>query len=247
MLNGYTLPSNIKTINSYACTNQINRIVLNEGLETINASALIVIDINIPSTVTYLRPNSFSEVENISVSPDNTKYDSRNNCNCVIETVTNELVAVGLNYNIPSSVKSIGNAVFGYTYRFKSITIPDTVESINDMMAFAFCYNLESLVLPKNIKFGTRQDMYFSIEGCSSLKSFTIPSTVKYLNKTDLYSLSSLEYLSIPAITKIDADAFSNTPKLTKVKIDLTQAQWEALNYDDASDRLKNIEFEFKS
>jgi hypothetical protein len=252
VLNGYELPSNIKTIEDSALTkNVVDTIILNEGLTTVEDRGLYVKNIIMPKSLVNIRPQSFYEVENISVASGNEKYNSQDNC--VIETATNELVAVGLNYKIPSTVKSIGYGVFSYTNRFTSITIPNTVKTISGTFAFAFCSNLETLVLPSDIKFENSSTgvginyMNFAIEGCSKLKSFNIPETVTYLYATDLFGLGSLEYLYIPAITKIDKDVFKNTPKLTRVKINLTQAQWEALEYEDTSDKLKYIGFEFKS
>ena len=250
-LNGYELPSNIRTIEDAALTSRIDTIVLNEGLTTVEDRGLYVKNIILPKSLKNIRPQSFYEVENISVASGNEKYNSQDNC--VIETATNKLVAVGLNFKIPSTVKSIGYGVFGYTNRFTSITIPNTVKTISGTFAFAFCSNLETLVLPSDIKFvhsstGVELNhMNYAIEGCSKLKSFNIPETVTYLQATDLYGLGSLEYLYIPAITKIDKDVFRNTPKLTNVKINLTQAKWEALEYEDTSEKLKDIEFKFNS
>lgn len=252
VLNGYELPSNIKSIEDSALSkNVVDTIILNEGLTTVEDSGLYVKNIIMPKSLVNIRPQSFYEVENISVVSGNEKYNSQDNC--VIETATNELVAVGLNFKIPSTVKSIGYAVFGYTNRFTSITIPNTVKTISGIFAFAFCSNLETLVLPSDIKFVNSSTgveinyMNYAIEGCSKLKSFNIPETVTYLQATDLYGLGSLEYLYIPAITKIDKDVFKNTPNLTNVKINLTQSKWEALGYEDTSDKLKDIVFKFNS
>lgn len=251
VMNGFEFPSNIKTINTNSLTNRVDTIILNEGLTTVNDTGLYVNNIIVPKSLTKLVARSFYEVENISVASGNPKYDSRDNCNCVIETETNELKMVGKNYKIPSSVTSISSSVFGYTSRFTSITIPSTVRQIDGDFTFGFCSNLVTLVLPSDIRFvnGISQvnHMRYAIEGCSNLKSFNIPDTVTCLYSTDLYNLNSLEYLYIPAITKIDKDVFKNTPKLTKVKINLTKSEWDALEYVDTSNRLKDIEFEFKS
>ena len=67
----------------------------------------------------------------------NKKYDSRDNCNAIIETETNSLIVGGKNSIIPNSVTSIGiNAFLGRD--ISSIIIPSNVTSIG-YLAFASC------------------------------------------------------------------------------------------------------------
>ena len=47
-------------------------------------------------------------VETIVVEEGNSVYDSRENCNCIIETSNNRLIATGSKFNIPNSVVSFG-------------------------------------------------------------------------------------------------------------------------------------------
>ena len=70
---------------------------------------------------------------NITVDSGNTKYDSRNNCNAIIETATNTLILGCQNTIIPNSVTSIGAHAF--TNGDTSVTIPNSVTSIG---AYAF-------------------------------------------------------------------------------------------------------------
>jgi len=42
----------------------------------------------------------------------NGKYDSRDNCNAIIETASNTLIAGCMNSIIPNSVTTIGNEAF---------------------------------------------------------------------------------------------------------------------------------------
>lgn len=53
-----------------------------------------------------------SNVETITVHPDNRFYDSRDNCNAIIETATNTLLTGCKNTIIPNSVTSIGMSAF---------------------------------------------------------------------------------------------------------------------------------------
>jgi len=68
----------------------------------------------------------------IIVEKDNPKYDSRDNCNAIIETKSNTLIAGCKNTVIPSSVTSIGDGTFIDYSGVTSITIPNSVTSIGD-------------------------------------------------------------------------------------------------------------------
>ena len=73
----------------------------------------------------------------IVVDSGNTKYDSRNGCNAIIETASNTLITGCQNTIIPNSVTSIGEDAFSGC-ALTSIEIPNSVTSIGDY-AFAYC------------------------------------------------------------------------------------------------------------
>ena len=71
----------------------------------------------------------------INVTEGNSVYDSRNNCNAIIESSTNTLILGCKNSTIPDTITSIGQSAFaGYT-GLMNITIPNSVTSIG---AYAF-------------------------------------------------------------------------------------------------------------
>ena len=81
---------------------------------------------------TLLVPNA----KNIKVDPQNPYFDSREDCNCVIETKTNKLIAAArMNAFIPESVVEITSAAFNLQDNSK-INIPGNVKRIKP---FAFC------------------------------------------------------------------------------------------------------------
>ena len=77
-------------------------------------------------------------------------YDSRNNCNAIIETKSNTLIAGCASTIIPNSVTSIGKQAFWGCKSLTSITIPSSVTSIGDM-AFCCCSSLTSITIPTHI------------------------------------------------------------------------------------------------
>ena len=109
-----------------------------------------ITSITIPNSVTSIGENVFRDnlrLTSIIVEKDNPKYDSRDNCNAIIETKSNTLIAGCNNTVIPSSVTSIGDYAF-FASDPTSITIPNSVKSIGDY-AFGACSDLTSITFKR--------------------------------------------------------------------------------------------------
>ena len=102
----------------------------------------------IPSSVTsigYVAFSSSSSLTSITVDPDNATYDSRDNCNAIIQTSDNTLILGCQSTIIPGSVTSIGDWAFHACTSLTSVEIPSSVTSIGDR-AFSYCTSLTSVV-----------------------------------------------------------------------------------------------------
>ena len=91
--------------------------------------------IEIPNSVTSIKDRAFSgcsSLTSIVVSIDNSIYDSRNDCNAIINSNTNELIVGCNNTIIPNSVTSIGDYAFYRCSGLKTISIPNSVTSIGE-------------------------------------------------------------------------------------------------------------------
>ncbi len=130
--------------------------------------------IHIPASVTSIEGNPFSEaLETITVDENNTIYNSANNCNAIIETATNKLIAGCQNTVIPNTVTKIGDYAFSGCTGLTSISIPNSVTSIGDA-AFNGCDGLTSITLPDAVtSIGNN-----AFDGCRNLTSITIPNSV---------------------------------------------------------------------
>jgi hypothetical protein len=119
-----------------------------------------ITSVTIPATMTELYDdNPFSGCVNLKtlrVAEGNPRFDSRNDCNAMIETASNCLY-FGCNTTvIPESVTAIGRDAF-YGMDFNTIRIPSSVQSI-DYIAFGNCNNLRNFIVeseePYTINYG---------------------------------------------------------------------------------------------
>ena len=97
--------------------------------------------ITIPNSVTFTSNWVFSQcsgLESITVESGNFNYDSRKNCNAIIQTNKDILIAGCKNTVIPNSVTSIGNVAFEGCTGLTSVTIPNSVTRIGSS-AFRNC------------------------------------------------------------------------------------------------------------
>ena len=110
-------------------------------------------NVRIPKTITYIdmgHSNDYGYLHehdhmSISVDEENPVYDSRDNCNAVIETATNTLIIGCSNTVIPSTVTAIGHNAFNGCRSMTSVTIGNLVTTIGEA-AFMNCYNLTSII-----------------------------------------------------------------------------------------------------
>ena len=97
-------------------------------------------EITIPANVTSIQYDTFLEcdsVASITVASGNTKYDSRDNCNAIIETASNKLIYGCASTVIPQGIKTIGEDAFCFK-DVNNIIIPRSVTKI-ESGAFEYC------------------------------------------------------------------------------------------------------------
>lgn len=196
--------------------------------------------LEIPSGVKRISKEAFYEcgkLKEIKVAEENKTYDSRDNCNGVIETGTNTLVMGGIgtkipssvtkigedaflgsnleSIEIPSSITSIGPEAFYACKKLKNIEIPSSVTDIG-YMAFGFCRSLENIEIPSSVtRIGYEAFMY-----CKKLQSIEIPSSVKNMGYETFWKCKELKSVKIAeGVTKIGDFAFAECVSLKSVEM----------------------------
>lgn len=145
-----------------------------------------ITSISLPNSVTEIYSDAFSEctsISKITVADDNPKYDSRNNCNAIIETASNTLVVGCKNTFIPNTVTVIGQRAFRGHSELTSIAIPNSITLI-DEYAFFQCNGLSSVAIPNSVT-SIKSDAF---RECESLRRVSLGSSVSYLAERSFYS-----------------------------------------------------------
>ena len=156
------IPNSVVTIGSsafFTCYSFNGDLVIGNSVTTIGEYAFddcagLHGVLNIPSNVTSIGLDAFRycAFSGMTVDPANPVYDSRDNCNAIIRTSTNELVTGCVNTVIPTSVTAIGENAFCGLDGLTSINIPNSITSIG-AGAFSFCFHLTGdLTIPNSVE-----------------------------------------------------------------------------------------------
>jgi hypothetical protein len=173
--------------------------------------------ITIPGNVKSVGSNIFGgcrKLCSIVVDSNNRYYDSRNNCNAIIETTTATLVAICSTTQIPDSVKVIGDCGFSWFLDSTSFVIPDNIIEIGDS-AFESCKELSSVVFPNSLKHIGRN----AFKSCDNLSTVVFQESIISIGEEAFWFCRNLKRVNFPkGLEKIGDGAFSHSG-LVEVKI----------------------------
>ena len=107
--------------------------------------------ITIPNSVTRIGEYCFSScggLESIVVESGNTVYDSRENCNAIIETATNTMLSGCRNTTIPNSVTSLGGYCFDCCLGLTEVHANRETPPATGYDIFHTCISLQTIYVP---------------------------------------------------------------------------------------------------
>ncbi|MBQ2879273.1 MAG: leucine-rich repeat domain-containing protein, partial [Anaerotignum sp.] len=238
---------------------------LPEGLKTIGGCAFndcgSITKLEIPASVTSIAVDAFANcdgLQSISVNALNTVYDSRNNCNALIETATDTLVKGLATTVIPDDIRVIGDFAFN-GLAIKDIVLPDglteigaeafawcdeltfpeipaTVTSIGSE-AFRGCDALESIEIPGSVT----QIGNYAFADCGGLKKVVIAEGVKDINDAAFNDCDDVRVVVLPkSMETIRIAAFEDCIRIKQVYYYGTAAEWEDILISSDNDPLLN-------
>lgn len=201
-----TIPEGVTTIASFALATKILSAQLPESLTTIEDNGFEgapLKSLYIPKNVKSIGFSAFSPVwmQGIKVDSKNPVYDSRDNCNCLIETATNTVLLGCTGAEIPEGIESIGDYAF-CNCDINTIKFPQSLKKIGK---YAF------------------QNNHFQY--------LEIPSGVSSIGESAFIGQVKLHAIKVNAQTPptVDQSTFDGVPLTAKLIVpNGTKAQYEA-------------------
>lgn len=149
----------------------------------------------------------YYNIESIVVDPENTTYDSRDNCNCIIKTSENKVIYVCSNSTLPSTVTKIGGDVFSAGSNLPVDTYLTTIDLSNithiDAKAFSYQEKLIELNLPNIVETGNQSFLY-----CDGLEKIDFGSNVQQIKGIFFRNGSRLNTIICRATTPPNIDSY---------------------------------------
>ena len=271
-LTGIEIPSSVTSIGEKAfmgCSG-LTGIKIPAGVTSIGSSAFYgcsrLTSIEIPAGVTSIGYGAFygcSGLTSINVEAGNVSYDSRDNCNAIIEKATNTLIQGCNNTKIPSGVTEIGDFAFDGCSGLTSIEIPVGVTEIGSF-AFDDCSGLTGIKIPSSVTsignsafYGCSgltsivveadNTVYDSRDDCNAIikketntlihgcKNTKIPSSVTRIGERAFWDCSELTSIEIPSsVTRIGYGAFDGCSGLTSITVEAGNAMYDSRDNSNA-------------
>ena len=209
-LSSLTLSKNLESIEQYAfyACNKLETLEIPNGVKKIGHQSFSCLyhlkTLTIPSSLSTMEGSPFTYdyvLTSIKVDEGNEYYDSRDNCNALIQKDGDVLIQGCVNTIIPKSVKEIASLAF-YACPIVSLNIPEGVKVINGA-AFALCGNLVSVTIPSSVT----SIIGGAFQECSNLSSITVDAGNKYYDSRN----------NCNAIIKTEGDTLVNGCYTTKI------------------------------
>lgn len=108
---------------------------------------------------------------------------------------------------------SLGLTCFSNCNQLTNITLPDSIEVINDY-CFQNCYKLQSIDLPnvKTVK-------GYAFQSCNMLTNVNLPNLTTLGGNNHFYYCQALTEIKLPSLTTMGTSVFAYCPKIKKVDL----------------------------
>lgn len=253
-LTSFDIPSSVKFIkmNAFALCDGITDIVIpdgvtqvqslafnsSSGLKSIKISASVTDMSGVSKTVQGNICCGCKNLETIVVDPLNPVFDSRNNCNAIIVTATNDLIAGAKNTVIPTGVTTIGVQAFAHIGA-TNMTIPSTVTYLR-MYAFSDMLSLTRLNVPSSVTkiddnvFAGSNKLTIYCQDNTTILDYAKKNNIKYVVTDENYNPIVEPYFKTSKMNLLLGDkvesGFVNT---TKSKVTFSSSNKKVVKVDN--------------
>ncbi|MCR4671705.1 MAG: leucine-rich repeat protein [Lachnospiraceae bacterium] len=215
----------------------LQRVHLPEGLKTIPDSCFkycsALTEVNIPAATETIGPLAFDGCSNLTYAdlPEGLTFIGEFAFNI---TGLKEIV-------LPSTLTEIGQGALSGT-QIKTIAFPESIASYGNGV-LEFCYKLNSVTLPDNIK--NIPDSFFNN---TNLARIYLPDGMESIEKSAFYMCTNLASVRIPASVKeIGYGAFTYCYKLTDVYYQGSEEDWKQIEIRNSNWPLEEATIHYNS
>jgi len=210
-----TLPNSVRSIGDHAFSgcSGMTELILPNSVRSIGDFAF-----------TYC-----SGLEKITVESGNSRYDSRDNCNSIIDTETNTLIAGCKNSVIPNSVTSIGKYAFRGCTGLTELTLPDGVTSIGES-AFRDCSDLSKITSLAEIPPVCGSEVFYGVNKTNCELIVPIMSVTAYKQAEVWNEFSNISGLSGVEDTVADGNTIRAIGNQIEISGDFTSVEVYGIN-----------------
>ena len=230
-----TIPGSVKEIKD-SCFSEIwglSKVTINNGVEKIDGGAFYgtaIKEIEIPASVLTIDDSAFSDcgkIQTINVAIDNQNYSSQNDS--LYNKDKTKIIRYpsgkkDTEFEVPSTVKEIGNSCFSSCGNLGKIQITSNVEKLATS-SFVNQGNLTEInVVSENQYYSSEDGVLFNKDKTEfikwpqgkSLTEYTVPRTVKTIKASSFYASNIKSIIIPPSVEKMESYAFQST-RATKI------------------------------
>ena len=230
-----TIPGSVKEIKD-SCFSEIwglSKVTINNGVEKIDGGAFYgtaIKEIEIPASVLTIDDSAFSGcgmIQTINVAIDNQNYSSQNDS--LYNKDKTKIIRYpsgkkDTEFEVPSTVKEIGNSCFSSCGNLKKIQITSNVEKLATSSFVNQGILTEINVVSENQYYSSEDGVLFNKDKTEfikwpqgkSLKEYTVPGTVKTIKGGSFYVSNIKSIIIPPSVEKVESYAFQST-RATKI------------------------------